>query len=82
MRALETGRMVLTATNTGITAAIAADGALLGRLPQFAQGQLELAALAYRGATPFVRVGNSLVLVLAALLLVAALLVARLQRSR
>jgi len=82
MRALETGRMVLTATNTGITAAIAADGALLGRLPQFVQGQLELAALAYGGATPFVRVGNSLVLVVAALLLVAALLVARLQRSR
>jgi apolipoprotein N-acyltransferase len=82
MRALETGRMVLTATNTGITAAIAADGALLGRLPQFAQGQLELAALAYGGATPFVRVGNSLVLVLAALCLVAALLVARLQQSR
>lgn len=82
MRALETGRMVLTATNTGITAAIAADGAVLGRLPQFARGQLELAALAYRGATPFVRVGNSLALVLAALLLVAAMLVARLQRSR
>jgi apolipoprotein N-acyltransferase len=82
MRALETGRMVLTATNTGITAAIAADGTLLGRLPQFARGQLELAALAYRGATPFVRVGNSLVLVLAALLLVAAMLVARLERSR
>jgi len=82
MRALETGRMVLTATNTGITAAIAADGAVLGRLPQFAQGQLEVAALAYGGATPFVRLGNSLALALAALLLAAALLVARLRRSR
>jgi apolipoprotein N-acyltransferase len=82
MRALETGRMVLTATNTGITAAIGANGALLGRLPQFTQGRLELAALAYSGATPFVRLGNSLALVLAAVLLAAALIVARLQRSR
>jgi len=82
MRALETGRMVLTATNTGITAAIGANGALLARLPQFAQGRLELAALAYGGATPFVRLGNGLALALCALLLAAALLVARAQRSR
>jgi apolipoprotein N-acyltransferase len=82
MRALETGRMVLTATNTGITAAVAADGAVLARLPQFAKGRLELAALAYSGATPFVRLGNSVALILAALLLAAGLLVARLRRSR
>lgn len=82
MRALETGRMVLTATNTGITAAVAADGAVLAQLPQFAKGRLELAALAYGGATPFVRLGNSAALILAALLLAAGLLVARLQRSR
>ncbi|KPK09225.1 MAG: hypothetical protein AMJ64_01135 [Betaproteobacteria bacterium SG8_39] len=82
MRALETGRMVLTATNTGITAAIGANGALLGRLPQFAQGRLEIAALAFGGATPFVRLGNSLALVLAAVLLAAAGLIARLQRGR
>lgn len=82
MRALETGRMVLTATNTGITAAIAANGAVLGRLPQFAQGRLELAALAFAGATPFVRLGNGLALALAVMLLVAGLLVARLQQSR
>jgi apolipoprotein N-acyltransferase len=82
MRALETGRMVLTATNTGITAAIAANGTVLGRLPQFAQGRLEVAALAYAGATPFVRVGNGLALALAVGLLIASLLVARLQRSR
>ncbi len=82
MRALETGRMVLTATNTGITAAIAANGALLGRLPQFVQGQLEVAALAYTGATPFVRMGNGFALALSALLLAAAIVIARLQGSR
>lgn len=82
MRALETGRMVLTATNTGITAAVGANGAVLGRLPQFAQGRLELAALAFRGATPFVSLGNSVALTLSALLFAVALLVARAQRSR
>lgn len=82
MRALETGRMVLTATNTGITAAVAANGALLARLPQFIQGRLEVVALAYTGATPFVRVGNGLALALSALLLAAAMVIARLQGSR
>ncbi|MDX1375688.1 MAG: apolipoprotein N-acyltransferase, partial [Burkholderiales bacterium] len=82
MRAIETGRMVLTATNTGITAAIAADGSVVGKLPQFTQGQLQLGALAYGGATPFVRLGNGLVLALAALALAVAGLVARAYRSR
>ena len=35
MRALETGRVYLTAANTGITAVIGADGRLLARLPQY-----------------------------------------------
>jgi apolipoprotein N-acyltransferase len=82
MRALETGRMVLTATNTGITAAIAANGTLLAQLPQFMRGKLELVALGYAGVTPFVRVGDGLALGLCALLFAAAMLVARLQRSR
>jgi apolipoprotein N-acyltransferase len=74
--------MVLTATNTGITAAIAANGTLLAQLPQFMRGKLELVALGYAGVTPFVRIGNGLALGLCALLLAAAMLVARLQRSR
>lgn len=55
MRALETGRMVLTATNTGITAAIAADGKLLARLPQFSEGRLDVEAQGRSGATPYAR---------------------------
>ena len=55
LRAIETGRMHLTATNTGITAAIDRDGRVLGRLPQFAEARLEVAAQGYDGATPYMR---------------------------
>jgi apolipoprotein N-acyltransferase len=42
MRALETGRPLLRATNTGITSAIGHDGRELARLPWFTRGILEL----------------------------------------
>src|SRR6185369_16229558 len=40
LRAVETGRMHLAATNTGITAAIDRDGRVLARLPKFMEGRL------------------------------------------
>ena len=55
LRAIETRRMHLTATNTGITAAIDRDGRVLGRLPQFAEARLEVAAQGYEGVTPYMR---------------------------
>jgi apolipoprotein N-acyltransferase len=80
LRALETGRMHLTATNTGITAAIDRDARVLARLPQFTEGRLEVAAQGYRGATPYVRLRDWPIVV--ASLLVFALLVLRARRSR
>jgi len=74
MRALETGRMHLTATNTGITAAIAADGSVLAKLPQFAEGALEVEARGHAGATPYVRFGDWPALVLSVLLLLGVAL--------
>ncbi len=53
LRAIETGRMHLAATNTGITAAIDRDGRVLARLPQFVEGRLEITAQGYAGATPY-----------------------------
>jgi apolipoprotein N-acyltransferase len=83
MRALETGRMMLRATNTGITAAIAPDGRVLGQLPAFTAGALRVEAQGYTGATPFVRWGNSLALLLAIGAIFPACLAAyRRQRSR
>ena len=69
LRALETGRMHLTATNTGITAAIAADGKVLKQLPQFAEGRLEIAAQGRHGATPYVAFADGPALALCLLLL-------------
>ena len=58
MRAIETGRYMLRATNTGITAIINARGDVLARLPQFTEAILSGEAQGYAGATPYVRWGN------------------------
>ena len=64
MRALETGRMMLRATNTGVTAVIDRDGRILKMLPQHVEGVLTTEVQGYTGATPYVRWGNTAVLVL------------------
>jgi apolipoprotein N-acyltransferase len=69
MRSLETGRALLAATNTGMTAAIDRDGRVLARLPQYQEGRLDVEVSGYSGATPFVRYGNGLALAAAAVLL-------------
>jgi apolipoprotein N-acyltransferase len=57
-RALETGRMMLRATNTGATAIIDVHGRVLAHAPHFTTTVLEGTAQGYRGATPYVRFGN------------------------
>lgn len=69
MRALETGRMMLRATNTGVTSVIGVDGRIQQRLPQHVQATLTTEVQGYTGSTPYVRFGNALVLVLLALML-------------
>jgi apolipoprotein N-acyltransferase len=64
MRALETGRMMLRATNTGVTSAIGSDGRIRQMLPQHREGVLTVEVQGYAGATPYVRWGNAAVLVL------------------
>ncbi|MFT5176529.1 MAG: apolipoprotein N-acyltransferase [Gammaproteobacteria bacterium] len=63
-RALETGRTVLRATNTGITAIIDANGAVQARLPQFTTAALAGQALPRSGVTPYVRFGDAPALLL------------------
>ena len=58
MRALETGRMMLRATNTGMTAIIGADGIVQAALPPFTRAALTGEVRAYAGSTPYVRWGN------------------------
>lgn len=64
MRALETGRMMLRATNTGVTAIIDAKGRMLANLPLFTAGSLTGTIQGYAGSTPYLRWGNAPVLVL------------------
>ena len=69
MRALEAGRYMLRATNTGITAIINQRGEVLKRAPEFTATRLEGEAQGFAGATPYVRFGNFPVLGLLVLLL-------------
>ncbi|MBU0687916.1 MAG: apolipoprotein N-acyltransferase [Gammaproteobacteria bacterium] len=69
MRALETGRMMLRATNTGVTSIIDTDGQVLAQLPQHEEGVLTAEVQGYVGSTPYVRWGNIAVLILLALML-------------
>jgi apolipoprotein N-acyltransferase len=77
MRALETGRWMVRATNTGVTAAIDERGNVVARLASFTRGSLAAAPVPHAGATPFVRWANY-----PALALVAALLAACVVRRR
>ncbi len=61
-RALETGRTVLRATNTGVTAIIDPHGKVLAEAPRFIRTTLNGVAQGYIGSTPFVRWGNHLFL--------------------
>lgn len=72
MRALETGRPMLRATNTGISALIDHRGRVEDSLAQFQQGVLRGAVQMRDGATPFVRFGYAPVLVLCVLILAGA----------
>jgi apolipoprotein N-acyltransferase len=73
MRALESGRYMLRATNTGVTAIIDANGRIRERAPEFSATTLTGLAQGYEGATPYVKTGNVAVILLAAVLYLAAL---------
>src|ERR1039458_7323599 len=72
MSAMESGRMMLRATNTGVTSIIGADGKVLQQLPQHVEAVLLGMAQGYDGSTPYARWGNAAVLLLIALMLAGA----------
>ncbi len=69
MRALENGRYLLRATNTGISAIIDEQGQLQQLLPLFQRGVLAGRVQPRQGSTPFVVWGNAGALLLSLLLL-------------
>jgi apolipoprotein N-acyltransferase len=82
LRAIETARMHLAATNTGITAAIDRDGRVVARLAQFTEGRLETSAQGYTGATPYVWLRDWPVVLASLGVLVISALIARRKVSR
>ncbi len=72
LRALESGRMMLRATNTGVTSIIDVNGKVLQQLPQHQEGVLSGMVQGYAGSTPYVRWGNAAVMSLLLLMLLCA----------
>jgi apolipoprotein N-acyltransferase len=72
MRTLETARPMIRATNTGVTAAIDFDGAVIAALPTYQLGALSVTVQGRSGLTPYARGGNWPILVLALAALAAA----------
>lgn len=69
MRSLETGRPMLRATNTGMTAVIDHHGQVSAQLPSYTRGTLAARVQGTAGATPYMLAGNLAILAIAALLL-------------
>lgn len=80
MRSLETGRPMLRATNTGMTAYIEPNGTVAAQLPPFTQGVLSATVQGYSGWTPYILFGNALPIGLALMSLGAAWLQYRRKR--
>ena len=76
MRSIETGRYMLRATNTGVTAIVDPRGNVVASLPQFTEGALVGEVRGYAGASPYVRFGNA-PLVLLCLVAILALALRR-----
>ena len=82
MRALETGRDLVRATNTGISAIIDWRGRVIGAVPPFVRGVFSGPVQPRTGATPFVWMGNWLAIGLALAMVGAALFIRRTSRRR
>ena len=57
-RAMETGRFLLRATNTGVTAIVAPDGKIVSQVPQFTATVLTDVITPMGGMTPYARLGD------------------------
>jgi apolipoprotein N-acyltransferase len=80
MRALEEGRSMIVASNDGISAVIGPGGGILASAPPFEPYVLRSSVTPRAGLTPFARVGNWLIVSLAAIGLAGALSIGALRR--
>lgn len=83
MRTLETGRPMLRATNTGVTASIDHRGRVLAELPPYTRAALDVEVSGTEGLTPYARFGNAIpALVCAAMLVGGGFAASRKLRKR
>lgn len=69
MRAIETARPIVRATNTGTTAAIDFNGRVIDELPVLQAGALDAEVQGRQGLTPYTRTGNLTAIAVAGLAL-------------
>jgi apolipoprotein N-acyltransferase len=79
VRAIETGRYMLRATNTGLTAIIAPNGQVLKQAPLFETATITGNIFPMSGLTLYARLGDKIIMFLLTLLLVALLGVAKMK---
>lgn len=82
LRALELGRPMLRATNTGMTAVIRPDGTVQAVLPPFQTAVLDAQVQGWQGLTPYARWGNGPVWLLVVLVIVGRPLVRQMTARR
>jgi apolipoprotein N-acyltransferase len=80
MRSQETGRYMLRATNTGVTAIIDERGRIQQQAPEFVSTTIQGTAQGHSGSTPFVFWGNWAFLVIAGAMV--AISIVKLPRER
>ena len=77
MRAIENGRYLLRATNTGISAIIDNKGNIVEQSPQFKPHALNAEAKLFNGATPFSQYGNTVILSISFIILLISFVLQR-----
>lgn len=76
-RAIESGRWLVRSANTGISAVVSPAGEVVGLLPQFEVAAQGFKIVPMRGATPYVKIGDIPVLILAGIGLLLGLFLFR-----
>jgi len=74
MRAMESGRALIRASNNGLSALISAKGKLLTVAPQFQPDTVRGSVVPMSGVTPFVRLGNLPILLLSVMVIAGSFL--------
>ena len=77
MRAIENGRYLLRATNTGISAIIDNKGNIVEQSPQFKAHALNAEAKLFNGTTPFSQYGNAIILSISFIILLISFVLQR-----